>query len=208
MAFGLIGDSVGKAMKFVDGLPSYMRPNPAFRSRKAAQACAYFAAKADKGMDKLKVVKLLYLAERMHLASYHAGMVWDDLFSLKNGPVPSSTLNGIDGNIHPEVWDEYLGKHGNKRFAARQLVRDDFDELSNAELRTLEAIWQEHGHRSAGQLVEYTHKECAEYTETDGRRVPIRYEDLLVAVGLPKDDAMQVMADLEAWRQAEAVLHS
>jgi hypothetical protein len=133
---GLIGDFVGNVMKFVDGLPSYMRPNPAFRSRKAAQACAFFAAKAVKGMDKLKIVKLLYLAERVHLASYHAGLVWDDLFSLKNGPVPSSSLNGIDGNIHPEVWDEYLGKHGNKRFAARQLLRDDFDELSNAELIT------------------------------------------------------------------------
>lgn len=200
---------VGNLMNY-DDIPRHLRPNPAFQSRKAAQACAFFASKGGaNGMDKLKIVKLLYLAERKHIVDKHAAIVWDDLFSLKNGPVPSGSLNGLDGNIHEDVWQQFIIQHGkSKRWPARQFTRDDFDEMSNSEIRTLQAVWDEHGHRTAGQLVQYTHEHCAEYTETEGRRIPIRYDDILVATGMPKDEAIQVMADLEAWRQAQAVLHS
>lgn len=192
----------------VGALPGYLQPNAAFQTRKAAQACAFFALKDEKGIDKLKLIKLIYLAERTHLADRHWPMVWDDLYSLPHGPVGSSTLNGIDGKIHQDVWAAYICRHGNKTFAVRKFCRDELDELSNAEVKTLEKVWQMYGAMSASRLRNYTHEACPEYTETDGPRVPIGYGELLRAVGLPDEEAMEVTNEIASWRKAEAVLHS
>ncbi len=192
----------------IDTIPRYLNPNPAFRNRKAAQACAFFSVKCETGLDKLKLIKLIYLAEREHLSSRSRPILWDELYSLPHGPIGSSTLNGIDGNIHEEIWRSFIARHGNKIFAVRRFDRDDLDELSNAELRTLASVWERYGHMSASQLRNFTHDHCPEYTETDGKRIPIDYAKLLVAVGMTEEDALIVESELLAWRKAEAVLHS
>jgi uncharacterized phage-associated protein len=186
-------------------IPTFMQPLIGFRSRKAAQICAYFALKSDGLIEKLKLIKLVYLSERKMLAETHHPMLFDELFSLPHGPICSSTLNGIDGEIHSEVWDDFVAHNGNIVVAMKKFARPAFDEISEAEIETLDAIWKEFGRMTASQIRNWTHENCREYTETTGR-IPIAYRDVLLAVGESEAEADAVDREIGEFRRAESAL--
>ncbi|MCX7313733.1 MAG: Panacea domain-containing protein [Alphaproteobacteria bacterium] len=185
--------------------PSYLAPLVGFRSRKAAQLCAFFALKSQGVIEKLKLIKLIYFSERRVLAEHHRPMLFDELFSLPHGPICSSTLNGIDGAIHGQIWDDFVARNGNNIVAMKKFDRNDFDEVSDEELDAVEKIWDELGHMTASQLRNYSHKYCAEYTETTGR-IPIAYREVLEALGVPEDEAEIVERDIASVRREESAL--
>jgi uncharacterized phage-associated protein len=163
-------------------IPPYIAPLIGFRSRKAAQICTRFALRSGGGIEKLKLIKLVYLAERKFLREHLHPMLFDELFSLPHGPICSSTLNGINGWLHNNNWDELLTRNGNHIWAAKELSRDDLDEVSDAEIDVVDAVWTEHGAKTASQLRNYSHDNCPEYTELEEGRIPISYREILEAL--------------------------
>lgn len=146
--------------------PLYAEPLVGFRSRKAAQLCAWFALQNnDKSIEKLKLIKLVYLSEREHLATYEESMLLDELYSLPHGPICSSTLNGINGVIHEEIWDDYVVRNGNIVMAVKNFDRGSLDDLSEEDLDLAKCVWSRFGHMTASQIRNYTHLNCPEYTE-------------------------------------------
>ena len=174
--------------------PPHATPIVGFRSRKAAQLCAYFALKSNGTIEKLKLIKLLYFAERKFLSENHHPMLFDEYYSLPHGPICSSALNGMDGIIHGEIWDDYIARNGNVVVAIQHLSRDELDEVSDAELAVVDDIWRDFGRMTASQLRNYSHENCPEYTETTGR-IPISYKQILRAVG--EEDADVLASDIE-----------
>ena len=174
--------------------PPWATPLVGFRSRKAAQLCAYFATKSEGTIEKLKLIKLLYFAERQFLSENHHPMLFDEYYSLRHGPICSGALNGIDGVIHGEIWDGYIARNGNVVVAIKALSRNELDEVSDAELSVVDEIWKELGHMTASQLRNYSHQNCPEYTETEGR-IAISYKQILRAVG--EKDADVLANDIE-----------
>jgi uncharacterized phage-associated protein len=172
--------------------------------------CAYFAVRSThrgkQGLiEKLKLIKLLYLAERRSLAERHAPMLYDELFSLPNGPICSSALNGIDGRIHGEIWDEYVARNGNITVSMRGFSRDEFDEISDAEIETLEETWKQFGAMTASELRNWSHENCPEYTEVGmGNRLAISYREVLEAIGI--EDAEEIDREISDFRRAESTL--
>ena len=168
--------------------PEWTYPVAGFRSRKAAQICVYFATKS-KGtkkrgtIAKLKLIKLIYLAERRFLSEHHHPMLFDELYSLPHGPICSNTLNGINGRIHDELWTDFITRSGNIVVAMKKLDRADLDEISDAEMEVLSSIWDDFGKLTPSQLRNYTHKHCSEYTETEKSSIPISYEQIFEALG-------------------------
>lgn len=188
-----------------ENMPAYLAPLVGFRSRKAAQLCAYFAVIAGGIIDKLKVIKLAYLSERKFLAEYHLPMLFDEFYSLPQGPICSSTLNGLDGLLHECLWGEFVKKSGrDKIIATRKFDRDDLDELSDAEIEILEAAWREFGNMSAWEIRNYTHENCSEYTLVEKGRVPISYRSVLEALG--DADAELVDREIDELRRVENAL--
>lgn len=179
-------------------------PLAGFRSRKAAQLSAFFAVLSEGTIEKLKLIKLIYLTERQFLGEHYHPMLFDELYSLPHGPICSSTLNGIDGVIHGATWDSFIARNGNLVVAMKRFVRDDFDELNNAEIRVAEAIWKQFGRMTASQLRNYTHDNCPEYTETQRRRIPISYRDVLAALGV--EEAEQVDREIGERRRVNSLL--
>ena len=174
--------------------PPWATPLIGFRSRKAAQLCAYFAGKNAGTIEKLKLIKLLYFAERRFISENHHPMLFDEYYSLPHGPICSSALNGINGVIHEEIWDNYIARNGNIVVAIKTLTRDELDDVSDAELTVVDDIWREFGHMTASQLRNYSHENCPEYTKTEGR-IPISYKQILRAVG--EEDADILASDIE-----------
>ncbi len=183
---------------------SFAAPLAGFRSRKAAQLSAFFAVRSDGIIEKLKLIKLIYLTERQFLGEHYHPMLFDELYSLPHGPICSSTLNGIDGVIHGETWDSFIARNGNRVVAMKRFVRDDFDELNNAEIRVAEEIWRQFGPMTASQLRNYTHDNCPEYTETEKRRIPISYRDVLAALDV--EEAEQVDREIGEMRRVNSLL--
>ena len=190
-----------------DETPPYAAPLVGFKTRKAAQLSAYLASKCENsGIDKLKLIKLVYLSERAFLGAHHMPMLFDELYSLPHGPICSSTLNGIDGIIHKDTWDCFITRHGrDKVYPSRRFSRDDFDELSKADLAAADDTWGKFGSMATWELRDYTHKYCPEYTETSGR-IPISYREVLEALG--ETDAGTIDVEISSIRRAESILAS
>lgn len=175
-----------------------------FKSRKAAHIAAFFSSKESNGIDKLKLIKLIYLAERDFISQYLFPMLYDEFYSFKDGPVCSNTLNGINGNIDKEIWAKFILLTGRKVAPVNRFERDDFDEISDAELEVLEAVWTSFGWMSTTQIRDYVHKHCPEYTEISNGRIPISYNDVLKALGEENPDFLD--DEIKSFRKAESIL--
>ncbi|MCK4275964.1 MAG: SocA family protein, partial [Phycisphaerae bacterium] len=57
-----------------------------WRPDKAIQATAYLVGKLGK-VDKIKLIKLLYIADRDHFLQHGAPITGDDQYALNKGPV-------------------------------------------------------------------------------------------------------------------------
>jgi uncharacterized phage-associated protein len=177
-----------------------------FKSRKAAQICAYFALSAGKSIEKLKLIKLVYLSERDFISQSGLPMLYDEFFSLMHGPICSNTLNGINEEIDRDTWSQYTSLHGNDVRSVKNFKRKDYDEISDAELDVLNAIWTRFGWMTASQIRKYTHKNCPEYTEVEEGRIPISYRELYEALG--EANAEELEKEISYYRRAENILRT
>ncbi len=184
--------------------PAWAAPLVGFKSKKAAQLAAYFAVKSDGLIEKLKLIKLVYWTERRFIANYKHPMLFDELYSLPHGPICSSTLNGIDGVIHEEIWNDYIARNGNIVVSIKRFTRDDLDELSDAEIAIAEKTWRRFGKMTASQLRNYSHQNCPEYTEVEQGRIPISYKQLFEALGI--EDSERLEHEIQHVRRLDSLL--
>jgi hypothetical protein len=102
-------------------------------------------------------------------------------------------------------YDPSYPNFGNEIVALKKFTREDFDEISDAEMDILERTWGEFGHMTASQLRNYSHHHCPEYTETAGR-IPISCRDVLEALGASDAEAELVDREISEFRREESAL--
>lgn len=174
-----------------------------FNERKAAQVAAFFAQKEGESIDVLKLVKLVYLSDRAHMQAYGYPVLNDKFVSMPHGPANSITLNYINGAMRPqEQWDEFVAaREGYAIAIVRQLSEDDFDELSDAEVGTLEGVWARFGGYDKWQLRDWTHENCPEWEDPDGSSEPIPHERVFKFLGCEGHE--ELADDISADRRIE-----
>lgn len=193
-----------------DAIPSYLEPLAGFLPRKVAQVCVFFGLKQGKGtnkgqgIEKMKLIKLIYFADREFLRKYGDPITWDEFYSLPHGPICSASLNCINKVIFSDITDDFFLMNGNVLVPVRTFLEDELDELSAAELVVLNSIWRRHGHQTASQLRSFSHVRCVEYTEIKNGRIPIGYDEVLSAVG--QDDPTSAADDIQSFRKAIALI--
>jgi uncharacterized phage-associated protein len=157
-----------------------------FDAGKALQVLAYFLRKTNDGIDKAKLMKLVYLADRSNFIDHGTPITGDTPFAMKLGPVPSDTLDLIDGEFFPIYGDVYQNiQLINVRVS---LVKDPGEHLlSDSEKAELEAVWKAHGHKPTFPLCRETHN-LPEYRETyvEGTSTKIPYERIARHSGNPE----------------------
>ena len=115
-----------------------------FNEFKAAQVAAWFLAQQGGKMPHLKLMKLMYLAERASLKMHGRLITGDRFVSMPHGPVLTLTLNHIDdeASSSPGGWDSWISDKEDHVVALKQEAdRDSLDEVSDAELDTRRANW-------------------------------------------------------------------
>ena len=131
-----------------------------FSERKAAQAAAQLLVLHGGSMPYIKLIKLLYIADRESLIKTGWPITGDRMVAMKHGPVLSETLDLIRcTGEHPfggSVWQEYVTS------CARHDVRlgmdpPDKSELSPFEVNLLAAVNEQYGHIDKWTLRDHTH---------------------------------------------------
>jgi uncharacterized phage-associated protein len=147
-----------------------------FDARRAGQIAAFFTKREGGLINVVKLVKLIYLADRAYMALYEEPMFMDNfVFDVELGPVNSGAYECVNSGC--DGWDEFISGRENHNVALTvgSVSEDDLDELSTADLEVLNEIWNEFGHMSQWDLVEHTHKYCPEWKDPGNSSVAIPY---------------------------------
>jgi len=155
---------------------------------KFAQAAAVLLKfEESREMDRVRLLKLLYIADRESIAQTGEPILGTKLVAMKWGPLHSKVLDLINGVGAPEeeaVWSSYFE---NENYKVKLECDPGNDELSPFEINLLNEISQKYAFVDDWDLVEATHK-FQEYEKNyaDESSSPIPYEDIFRAVG--RDD--------------------
>jgi uncharacterized phage-associated protein len=154
-----------------------------FSEEKVTHMASYLLIKRRGRMSYMKLLKLLYLAEREALIKWGDSMSGDKFVSMPRGPVMSSTYDLIQGG--GRLWGNFITSEANYEVSLNEKVlEDDLDELSLSETKILDKIFEEFGAMGRWEIVDYTHYNCSEWQDPDGSSFPIKNRDVLLAKGV------------------------
>lgn len=183
---------------------------PWFKTRKAAQVAAFFARKEGGSINLLKLVKLIYLANRRAMEKYDYPLFDDYLYSMDHGPVNSTVYDYINGaRRDAEDWEEFVTSRSGYNVGLRHKKApsdSDLDELSDSDLGILTKIWARFGKMDQWELVKFTHQNCPEWEDPRGTSVSIPYERVFKALG--KRHSGELAKQIEDQRAIEKALSS
>ncbi|MCK1361223.1 Panacea domain-containing protein [Bradyrhizobium sp. 199] len=180
-----------------------------YNARKAAQVAAFFAKASGGKINVLKLVKLIYLADRLALETFESPILNDKFVSMDHGPVNSITLNYVNGmSDDRDEWAEFITDRSGHQIglANSELKLHDLDELSTAELKILELVWLKHGKLNQFEIRDFTHKHCPEWEDPRGSSEPIPLERIFKFLG--KTDSSALAAKVEAERNVDQLFAS
>jgi uncharacterized phage-associated protein len=150
-----------------------------FDVEKLIQAIAYMSSSGVEGLDKLKIVKLLFLADKKHLLEVGRPILGDWYSCMPYGPVPSQSFNIIrdvidaDPQMRPIAearFDEYLSVDRNRAHPALVARRaPDLDVFSESEVSALDSTIRTYGNLTGPDLINLTHDDPI-WTIPDARR--------------------------------------
>jgi uncharacterized phage-associated protein len=141
---------------------------------------------ASREMSYLRMLKLLYLADRESLQETSRPITGDRVVAMEHGPVLSSVYDLIKGeHTGWPLWSQFLGKKGYRI----ELLHDPGNgALSKYELGKLRELTERYAEKNEWDMVEIVH-ELPEWKKNDPGKSskPIPFDDLLDAIGRTAD---------------------
>lgn len=172
-----------------------------FDERKATQAAALFLALRGGRMHYLKLIKLLYLADRAALLQWGVPITTDRYVSMDHGPVVSMIYNLITDEKPKPAWAEFISPPLGE-YEVELLKPAPVDCLSRAEERLIGQVFGEFGHLSRWDVVNFVHT-LPEWKNPGGSSIPISIRDILKAGGENEEEIKAVVRELHAMGIAE-----
>lgn len=186
-------------------------PLPLFNERKATEAAAFFLLKARGSLDLLKLMKLLYLAERESFKRFGESITNDSFVSMRHGPVLSIVLDLINGFYDGSTghWSKWISDRANHKISINKKYsaldpEEDLLGLSDSDVECLSAVWEEFGGMNTFDLVEYTHTHCPEWENPGSSSLSISVPKMLQALGYTEE----AIASIQELTQERLSLHN
>jgi len=163
-----------------------MVTSPSTSYKKATQALNFFAQKKDGKINKMKAIKLIYLADRLHLRKYGRPIVGDTYWAMKLGPVGSRAKRAAELDNMPEEAYVYAKKYirpiDEKKHHIESIKSADLDLFSKTDLECLETVYAAFADKDQFELKEITHeypewKKHEKELKTGKKRVQMNYDD-------------------------------
>lgn len=141
---------------------------------------------------KMKLLKLVFLADKYHLIRYGRTVTGDDYYAMEHGPVGSTVKDVLEFNRFTLADNEYayasklLDKIDDKSLKAKPGIKlGELEMLSESDIEALDFIIEKFGKMTASELRNYTHNypEWEQYRElfenNQTKRERLKTEELL-----------------------------
>ena len=175
-----------------------------FNEAKATQAAARLLRNRGGRMSYMKLIKLLYLADREALARWGRPITTDTYVSMKHGPVLSEVLNLITDPLSDQTfWARHISEP--EHFAVSLKADPCGDLLSEAEDELLDETFKKFGHLNRWALVDLAHT-LPEWKDPDGSAHPIKLSEILAAQKKTPEEIRAIESELEALSQVDYYL--
>jgi len=165
-----------------------------YNAQKAAQVILWLLHKHGGRMDRLKLVKLVFLADREHLLKFGRPIVGGEYWNMPLGPLSSELLDHVKGGLNdvPMPFDVASPCHIETRAAV------DEDELSESDMDILTETNKKYGNYSSLRLSHMTHQMSLWKDNAPGRggRNPLPYENFFL--GCEDQDMLDIIRDHQA----------
>jgi len=156
-----------------------------FDITKATEAACQFLKREGGSINIMKLVKLVYLLDRLSVARRGIPVVGGAYFSLPNGPITSEFLDLINSGCLWGVaecrWEEFVSDR--KDHEIGMIKEASRDHLSDSEIELIDAVYQEHGGKDQWQLRDWCHEHCEEWTPLEDGRERIGLDRIARALG-------------------------
>ena len=177
-----------------------------FDEAKATQAAARLLRIRGGTMSYMKLIKLLYLADREALARWGRPITTDNYVSMDKGPVLSHVLDRINEGPSPEeepsYWAQHIASSGNYEVTLTDDPSGNL--LSEAEDELLDAVFAAHGHLSRWEMVNFVHT-LPEWHDPEGGAIPIGYADILRAFNKKPEEITAIVDELNNLARVDAL---
>jgi uncharacterized phage-associated protein len=166
--------------------------------KKATPAVARLIQKSGAPIDYLRLIKLVYLADRKSIIDRGIPIVGGTYYSMRKGPVISEVMNFVNMQNAPR-WKETISPRSGDE--VRLCGIPDFGALSKSELNILDGVVAEHHQRTTEELVAWCHDHCPEYEQVRaGQRKLITVESILKGA---KKEVAQIRKVIESANEIE-----
>lgn len=157
-----------------------------FHRDKAVAAMAYVLDSLGE-VDKVKLMKLIYLADREHLLRHDRTITGGRLVAMDHGPLPSECLSVINGDLGEDVYSVFHVV--DYTVSLREEASYDAEVLTETDKKVLDEVIREYGHAGTWELRDRTHR-LPEYTAfyQAGTSTTIPVESLLCLAERGKQD--------------------
>lgn len=170
-----------------------------FKSNKTKQMIGYFIEKSDGEINYTKLLKLLYISDRNSLDKRGFPMTYDSYFSMKNGPVLSSTYNQIKNTKTNGSgtcqWRSNLHRSETSQYHVTWTGDYEYGLLSTADLNVMNDVWEQFGSYDVWKLIDYVHT-FDEWQCPGASSRPISYQKLLTTLGYDEDEAQEIAEEI------------
>jgi uncharacterized phage-associated protein len=158
----------------------------------------YYILSKIKKADKLKIIKLIYLADKYHLVKYGRTITEDDYYAMRLGPVATTAKDvlSFDKELMPEEYKyitALIKQSGDYNFEANSAYKGELDTLSETDIESLDYVIKKFEKMDKSELIEYTHRypEWKQYESlfTNGKtkRERINTKDMLSLIESDSD---------------------
>lgn len=165
-----------------------------FDERKAADAAGYLLTLGGGQMNYMRLLKLLYVAERVSLDRFSRPIIGDRYVSMKMGPVLGKVYDFIKyGDIPGQPggpWSRLIERH--ETYAVRLKDKPDLGSLSTAELAILEEVFGLYRKLNQYHLSDVTHAEFEEWEDPGESSRDIPIERLLEVLGKKPNEVEKI----------------
>jgi uncharacterized phage-associated protein len=160
--------------------------------KKATQALNFFAGKKGGKINKMKAIKLIYLADRLHLRKYGRPIIGDMYWAMKLGPVGSLAKRVAELTDMPEdallYAKKYIKPADEKKQSFVSLKPAELDLFSKTDIECFEKVHNVFSDKDQFELAELTHKypEWLKHKKeiVEGKkRVKMNYADFFASGG-------------------------
>lgn len=162
-----------------------------FSPQKFVQALVFFSKSGMTDLTKMKIHKLLFFADKLHLIRYGRPIIGDRYFALDHGPLLSSADDDLDTaedlaiGVNEAAVREHFGGYLTLQPSGGWPVisavgPEDHSVFSRSELKVLNDVAEKYGKLSASKLRKLSHEDpsyvLADKNRPQGGRAPMPYE--------------------------------